>query len=227
MKHSVRCAVVAVSVLLMGSGCGGVPPHESVGGPLGGLTDASGASGAVPPPNYRADGGRPWHLVDGDSIICTTTGKPIVIDKITYQMRVGSIASVRARIRSLTPSDPGPGIRTTITGLTGTFDHYRNGATTWNLAGTMNPARGFTEKNRCTRSIHGTFDEVMIQVAAGPKGAWLESFTVHYHVGSAHYRETDKWAIGLDGSDVRALCSDRDNPFYGDNRTCPGTGSSR
>lgn len=216
IRITIKAAAVA-SVLLFGAGCGGAPLHEPElkGGPLGGSVNTAGSIGQQPPPDYKAAAPNRWHAVDGDTILCASSEKPIVLDRITYNMPVGSVQAVRAEVRTVGSETTGPGEKTPIAMLTGTIGDYRYGSTTWKLAGKMDPVRGHVIKASCKEAYAATaFDELMIQIEAGTEGAWIRSFTIHYHVGKSRYRAQVKWSSGLMGTGVRKLCSDPDNPFH-------------
>lgn len=225
MRRILNSVVAVAAALLLGSACDGALFHEVEGGPLGGSARTGGSSGIVPPASYRPAAGTTWHSVDGDTMLCSTSGKALVIDSIDYDMGLGSARAIEARVRSLRNETTGSGSRKPIGMLLGTIGHLEWNGSELPLAGTMSGVRGFVVKEPCTEA--GTwdeFDELMIQIDAGPRGTWLRSFTIHYHVGPAHYRERVHWSYALMGTGIRTLCGHEDNPFHEDDRVCPKTG---
>lgn len=225
MKRALNSLVAVVVVLLLGGACDGALLHEVEGGPLGGSARTAGSLGIQPPASYRAAAGTTWHAVDGDTLLCSTSGKPLVIDSIDYDMGLGSPRAVEARMRSLRKETRGSGSRKPIGMLIGTIGHLEWNDSKLPLAGALSGVQGFVVSEPCTEA--GTwdeFDELMIQIDAGPRGTWLRSFTIHYHVGHAHYRERVHWSFALMGTGIRALCGHEDNPFHEDDRVCPKTG---
>lgn len=222
MRRALTIMVAVVAVLLAAGGCGGGPSSEHEGGPLGGAALTSGSLGIHPPTAYRPASGGTWHAVDGDVMLCTTSDRPLVLDRVTYHMHIGSVDGVRAQVRSVRKGTSGTGSRLGITMLLGTIGHVELDGRDFPLAGVVRPVRGFVVKDRCSEPADPEeFDELLIQIPAGPKGTWLQSSVVHYHVGNDHYRARIQWGYALLGAKVVALCADEANPYHQDERVCP------
>lgn len=197
LRRWVTLSAAFVAVMVSSGGCsstssGDVTTHEDGSGPLSAQTGSGGTS-------IKAPEEPTWSGTFGSALLCTTTGKPITLKSVSYQVKVTPL-ELTPVIRTGDEATDDEGTPGPIISMLGTPD--RPNAPEDRLVGRFTETiEGLQVRQDCEQDDN-SFTELLTVMKVGPDGGSLDRTNIRYRSDGKDYQLRVDWELAACGDKV-------------------------